>query len=152
MSWSDPCSNCGQHRADCDCGNWNGNNGKKNEVTATVPISEEIQLPEEIQTRISQIDVPFMAYHRAMDLVMSNELPLLQRDHFRNGYYEGMKLGQQQGATITATHYAADNQRLVDLLCSVALSRWNFRTTLEEKKEVPFKDYWKQFCHEHNIK
>lgn len=24
MSWSDPCSNCGAHRADCDCGDWNG--------------------------------------------------------------------------------------------------------------------------------
>lgn len=23
MSWTDPCSNCGAHRADCDCGNWN---------------------------------------------------------------------------------------------------------------------------------
>lgn len=22
MSWLDPCSNCGQHRANCDCGNW----------------------------------------------------------------------------------------------------------------------------------
>ena len=20
MSWSDPCSNCGHHRADCECG------------------------------------------------------------------------------------------------------------------------------------
>lgn len=24
MSWSDPCGNCGQHRADSNCGNWNG--------------------------------------------------------------------------------------------------------------------------------
>ena len=24
MSWSDPCSNCGQSRADCDCGDWCG--------------------------------------------------------------------------------------------------------------------------------
>lgn len=24
MSWSDPCSNCGEHRADCQCGDWNG--------------------------------------------------------------------------------------------------------------------------------
>jgi len=24
MSWSDRCSNCGEHRADCDCGDWNG--------------------------------------------------------------------------------------------------------------------------------
>ena len=23
MSWTDPCGNCGEHRADCDCGNWN---------------------------------------------------------------------------------------------------------------------------------
>lgn len=22
MSWSDPCSYCGTHRADCDCGHW----------------------------------------------------------------------------------------------------------------------------------
>ena len=22
MSWSDPCSYCGAHRADCDCGHW----------------------------------------------------------------------------------------------------------------------------------
>lgn len=26
MSWADPCSNCGKHRADCDCGNWNNQN------------------------------------------------------------------------------------------------------------------------------
>lgn len=24
MSWSDPCSNCGEHRADCNCGDYNG--------------------------------------------------------------------------------------------------------------------------------
>jgi len=24
MSWSDPCGNCGDHRADCSCGDWNG--------------------------------------------------------------------------------------------------------------------------------
>lgn len=24
MSWSDPCRNCGEPRADCDCGDWNG--------------------------------------------------------------------------------------------------------------------------------
>lgn len=22
MSWSDPCGNCGQHRADCECTNY----------------------------------------------------------------------------------------------------------------------------------
>lgn len=29
MSWSDTCSNCGQHRADCDCGDWNGYKAKR---------------------------------------------------------------------------------------------------------------------------
>lgn len=29
MSWSDPCSNCGQPRADCDCGDWNGYKAKE---------------------------------------------------------------------------------------------------------------------------
>lgn len=29
MSWSDPCSNCSAHRADCDCGNFNKHNNKK---------------------------------------------------------------------------------------------------------------------------
>lgn len=24
MSWTDPCGNCSQYRADCDCGDWNG--------------------------------------------------------------------------------------------------------------------------------
>ena len=24
MSWSDPCSNCGEHRADCECEDYNG--------------------------------------------------------------------------------------------------------------------------------
>ena len=24
MSWSDPCGNCGDHRADCSCGDWKG--------------------------------------------------------------------------------------------------------------------------------
>lgn len=22
MSWADTCGNCGDHRADCECGNW----------------------------------------------------------------------------------------------------------------------------------
>ena len=29
MSWTDPCGNCGSHRADCSCGDWNGYNKKK---------------------------------------------------------------------------------------------------------------------------
>jgi hypothetical protein len=29
MSWTDPCSNCSSHRADCDCGDWNGYEKKK---------------------------------------------------------------------------------------------------------------------------
>lgn len=29
MSWTDPCSNCGNHRADCECGDWNGYKRKK---------------------------------------------------------------------------------------------------------------------------
>lgn len=24
MSWTDKCSNCGEDRADCNCGDWNG--------------------------------------------------------------------------------------------------------------------------------
>lgn len=24
MSWTDPCSNCGDSRADCNCGDYNG--------------------------------------------------------------------------------------------------------------------------------
>lgn len=24
MSWTDTCSNCDEHRADCQCGDWNG--------------------------------------------------------------------------------------------------------------------------------
>lgn len=30
MSWSDPCSYCGEHRADCDCGNWGKQKPKDN--------------------------------------------------------------------------------------------------------------------------
>lgn len=29
MSWEDTCSNCGEHRADCDCGDWNGYERKR---------------------------------------------------------------------------------------------------------------------------
>jgi hypothetical protein len=31
MSWSDPCSECGKHRADCDCGDWCGYDRKRKE-------------------------------------------------------------------------------------------------------------------------
>lgn len=31
MSWTDPCSNCGEHRADCECGDWNGYEARKKE-------------------------------------------------------------------------------------------------------------------------
>jgi hypothetical protein len=31
MSWTDPCSECGEHRADCKCGDWNGYERKRRE-------------------------------------------------------------------------------------------------------------------------
>lgn len=40
MSWTDPCSNCGEHRADCQCGDWNGykkaEEEKKKEATKSL--------------------------------------------------------------------------------------------------------------------
>lgn len=49
MSWSDPCSNCGQHRADCDCGDWNGYNQmrKTNHSETLTPAQEILQLQED---------------------------------------------------------------------------------------------------------
>ena len=29
MSWTDPCLNCGDSRATCECGDWNGYNKMK---------------------------------------------------------------------------------------------------------------------------
>lgn len=39
MSWTDPCSNCGEHRADCTCGDWNGYKKKAEEEKEKVTCS-----------------------------------------------------------------------------------------------------------------
>jgi len=44
MSWSDPCSYCGRHRADCDCDHWgeiNPNDLKEVKVQETPKILAE---------------------------------------------------------------------------------------------------------------
>lgn len=41
MSWSDPCSNCGEHRADCNCGNWNRCNNKTMTAQEAIIKTEE---------------------------------------------------------------------------------------------------------------
>lgn len=38
MSWSDPCSDCGRHRADCECGDWNNTN--KEEIIKKQPMKK----------------------------------------------------------------------------------------------------------------
>lgn len=38
MSWTDPCSNCGEDRADCNCGNWNGYNDPQNKKRGVIAI------------------------------------------------------------------------------------------------------------------
>lgn len=37
MSWSDPCSECGEHRADCNCGDWCGYKRRRKEEEEKYP-------------------------------------------------------------------------------------------------------------------
>lgn len=53
MSWSDPCSSCGRHRADCDCDNWNNYNEKQIKKVA-FEIDVVARTNELIQIRITR--------------------------------------------------------------------------------------------------
>lgn len=52
MSWSDRCSSCGENRADCKCGNWNGYN---NEAMTAKEAREKTE-KKEMKIRNEQYD------------------------------------------------------------------------------------------------
>lgn len=55
MSWTDVCSNCGRHRADCDCGNWN--NYKNNKKVFKIEVGN---IPdEEVEDYIKKVAEKF---------------------------------------------------------------------------------------------
>ncbi len=46
---------------------------------------------EKTKTQEPRRDIGLLAYNSAMDEVLAKRLPLMQRDHYRNGYYKGYK-------------------------------------------------------------
>lgn len=52
MSWSDPCGNCGQHRADCECDNYSTDN-QQNEISIVIP-EERLYTKEEVLAMCKQ--------------------------------------------------------------------------------------------------
>lgn len=40
MSWTDPCLNCGDSRATCECGDWNGYKKRKKEEEKNKKVSK----------------------------------------------------------------------------------------------------------------
>lgn len=66
MSWTDPCRNCGEHRADCDCGNWNNYKNINKMKTGIELIAQERQEQITKHKRTPQEDVQYNSKYQLM--------------------------------------------------------------------------------------